>query len=173
MSTYDTTLSQDDIYDILSSARRRYILLQLKQRQGPIELTELAEELAAWENDAPVADLPQEDRKRVYVSLYQTHIPKLDDAGLVEYDSDSGLVAIRRDRTAIDSYLPCGDAEPYWYRVYMIAAILNGVFFTAVTLDIVPIGQFLASLIVVVSFVGVTLAHAVSVRRADFSYRLD
>jgi hypothetical protein len=167
MTSEETELSQDRIYDILSSSRRRYILLQLKQREQPVELTELAEELAAWENDTTVAELSKEDRKRVYVSLYQTHVPKLDEAGLIEYDSDSGLVSLRSDVTVLDSYLPSSDDdETEWYRIYIAAAALNGLFILAAITGVIPVGQFVASVVVVASFLALTVAHAVSARRS-------
>jgi hypothetical protein len=171
MASEEQELSQDEIYDILSSSRRRYVLLQLRQRETPVELTELAEELAAWENDTTVDDLSKEDRKRVYVSLYQTHVPKLNEAGLIEYDSDSGLVSLRSDATAIDSYLPDSDDGPEWYRIYTAVAVLNGLFFAAVMVGVIPIGQLVASFVVVASFLVLTVIHVMSVRRSGSDNR--
>jgi len=34
-----------------------------------------------------------DERKRVYVALYQNHLPQLDDVGLIEYDQSRGRVA--------------------------------------------------------------------------------
>ena len=92
MSSSNTEqLSRDEVYDILSNARRRFVIYFLRDRREPVELSELSDRVAAWENDVPVEELTDQQVKRVYVSLYQTHIPKLEDTGIVEYDSDSGV----------------------------------------------------------------------------------
>jgi len=72
MGTSESALSQDVVFDILSSSRRRYVLYRLREAEGPVELTELAEQVAAWENDTETDQITEQERKRVYVSLYQT-----------------------------------------------------------------------------------------------------
>jgi DNA-binding transcriptional ArsR family regulator len=48
MTSGNNDLSQDVIFDILSSPRRRYVLYYLRKEGGPIDLTQLAERVAAW-----------------------------------------------------------------------------------------------------------------------------
>ena len=91
--TDTTTLSQDVSFDILSNARRRFLLRELQQTSETVELVELAERLAAKENDVSRETLTAQQRKRTYVSLYQTHVPKLVEAGVVTYDQDTGEIA--------------------------------------------------------------------------------
>lgn len=81
-------LSQDLIFDLLSNPRRRFILYYLRIESGPVKLPDLAKEIAAWEYDTPIDELTDQEQKRAYVSLYQTHVPKLVEAGLVDYDTD-------------------------------------------------------------------------------------
>jgi hypothetical protein len=76
------TISQNGAYDILSNERRRFVLSYLSRVDGPVELGELAEEIGRWETGSE--SLSRKERKRVYVSLYQTHIPRLADAGVIE-----------------------------------------------------------------------------------------
>ena len=56
---------------------------------------ELAERVAAEENGVPREELSSAQRKRVYVSLYQTHVPKMEDAGLVDYDQETSMVSLK------------------------------------------------------------------------------
>ncbi|PSP34091.1 hypothetical protein BRC64_01725 [Halobacteriales archaeon QH_10_67_22] len=113
-------ISRDVVFDILSSKRRRQVLSLLKN-EGPMELTDLAEKVAAQENDTTVEDLNKQQRKRVYVSLYQTHVPKLEDADLVTYDQDSGVVELQAQADSIDRYL--GDESRFrWQYVYFAVA---------------------------------------------------
>lgn len=125
MSIEGGSLSQDVVFDILSSARRRYVLYLLRTEDAPVELTELAEDVAAWENDTTVEELTKQQRKRVYVSLYQTHVPKLEDANLVAYDSDSGEVELTEAASDIDQYLNPGYQEFPWQYLYFPLAVLG------------------------------------------------
>lgn len=105
MSTDETDLDQNVIFDVLSSSRRRYVLYYLSRQEGPVELPDLAKEVAAWEMETAVEDLSPQERKRVYVSLYQTHVPKLDEVGLVEYDQDTGEVRLTPRSRQIEGFL--------------------------------------------------------------------
>ena len=51
------------------------------------------ERFASEEHDIPPATVSAEQRKTVYVSLLQSHLPKLDAAGVVAWNDRSGAVA--------------------------------------------------------------------------------
>jgi hypothetical protein len=82
----------DQIFGILSNQRRRYVLTYLTMTEGTVTLSDLAERIAAWECEKDIDGLNSQERKRVYVSLYQGHLPKMADAGAIAYDSDRGTV---------------------------------------------------------------------------------
>lgn len=160
MSIEDEPLTQDVVFDILSSARRRYVLYQLRTEDGPVELTELAEDVAAWENDTTVDELTKQQRKRVYVSLYQTHVPKLEDAGLVQYDQDSGEVRLTQAANDIDQYLNPGEQEMPWPYLYLPLAVL-GIAVTALSnFGIWIFGTMTNAAVGVVIFSGVLITVA-------------
>lgn len=52
----------------------------------------LAESVAAVENNKDVASVTGTERKRVYVSLYQLHLPKLDDYNVVDFSKQRKTV---------------------------------------------------------------------------------
>lgn len=52
----------------------------------------LAEEIAAWEHETTVQQLGNDQRQRTYIGLYQSHLPKLDDYGVIEYNQDRGII---------------------------------------------------------------------------------
>lgn len=81
---------------VLRNRRRRYVLHCLTTSETPMALADLADDLVRWETDSspPTA---QDVRERVYVSLYHCHLPKLAEAGLVDFDSDRKLVDVRGD----------------------------------------------------------------------------
>lgn len=122
MSSREAELSQDVVFDILSSPRRRYVLYYLRDTGGPMKLTDLAEHVAAWENDTTVEDITDKERKRVYVSLYQTHIPRLEEASIIEYDQEAGTVALKSEANEIDDYLVSSDGGFSWQLFYLVLA---------------------------------------------------
>lgn len=75
----------DDIYEILGDERRRLILKSLVE-YGPLSRRDLAEVVAAKQNDKPVEALEDEEFKRVYVALYQVHLPRLREHQCIIWD---------------------------------------------------------------------------------------
>lgn len=93
-------LPKSEVFELLSADRRQAVLLYLNATDGTADLGELAEHIASQECDCRPTELSSQQRKRVYVGLYQCHLPKMADAGVIEYDSDRGNVALndRSDR---------------------------------------------------------------------------
>lgn len=120
-------MSPDLVFDILSNTRRRMVLYYLRQHGGSASVKELAEQIAALENEVDTEDLGRQQRKRVYVSLYQTHIPKLRDAGIIEYDDSEGTVWLTNRATEFDSYLTTTESNEPWRRYYLALALAGGV----------------------------------------------
>jgi len=116
-------LSEDTVFDVLSSPRRRYLLYYLRTVGGAAELNEIAQQVAAWENGIEVERIERQQRKRVYVSLYQSHVPRLAEVGIIEYDADAGVVALADAAETIDAFL-AGRREPArpWGAYYLVAA---------------------------------------------------
>lgn len=86
------SLSSDTAFKLLSSRRRRDLIRCLDDVGDRVDLRELSERVAAVENGVTAAALTYDQRKRVYVSLRQTHLPKLSNAGTVEYDPDRSVI---------------------------------------------------------------------------------
>jgi len=160
MEQNNTELTRDRIFDILSSPRRRYVLYFLRTEPNPIQLTDLAEHVAAWENDTTVEELSTQQRKRVYVSLYQTHLPKLAETGLVNYDEESGDVAIAARASEIDPLLGEQGSQPAWYIYYFGLAVLSTLLIVAsvaglgISLGVLAVG-------IVGGFAALTVVHVV------------
>lgn len=95
----------DQLCDLLAHPHRRAVLACLAHHQTPIALADLADEVAVQEYDTRLAAIPAETVKRTYLSLYHTHIPKLEVAGLVTYNQDQDQVVPINDVTAGESIL--------------------------------------------------------------------
>jgi DNA-binding transcriptional ArsR family regulator len=96
--------STDALLDVLGDRRRRRALSVLLGRPGPVALDDLAEEVAAREAGDPPADTGSEEEFRVRTALHHVHLPKLDDAGLVEYCTE---------RNVVETEAAAFDATPY------------------------------------------------------------
>lgn len=105
--TEDEKLSHDDLFHVLQNRRRRRVLQYLVDGgDGPFEMRAIAEQVAAWEYDTSCEGLASDQRQRVYVALYQSHLPKLADVGLIDYDKNRGTVASRASIEQVVEYLP-------------------------------------------------------------------
>lgn len=98
-------LSLDALFDALADRRRRYVLHCLRESRTPMALADLADEVATREQEAPISEVPAEEVKRVYVSLYHAHVPKLADASIVEYSQQRDLVALSENSERIEPLL--------------------------------------------------------------------
>ena len=124
-------LSTDEIFALLSNGRRRHVLQFLSENGGEIKLRELATIIAAEENDLEPVEVNYTQRKRLYTSLYQSHLPRMERSGVVEYDRNSGLVTLGPAAEGFDAYLEVvGKNEFTWSEFYLG---LTGLF-AAVTL---------------------------------------
>ena len=96
-------LAETEIHDVLRNERRRLALERLSERSGPASVSDLAEHVAALET----GERPPPDnlRQSVYVSLHQTHLPKLDKLGIVEYDTDEKTVELTDRAGQVTVYL--------------------------------------------------------------------
>lgn len=158
------TLTQNRVFDLLSNARRRFVLHYLSRQDGPVELRQLADEVARWETGSE--SLSRQERKRVYVSLYQSHIPRLVDAGIVEFDSESGLVRLVDNVAEINRYIDGGERERSWPVYYLAAAVLGGGLYLLAALDLITVvDDVVIGLVTVVALIVISIAHVVVVRR--------
>lgn len=159
-------LSQDEAYELLSSARRRFVISYLRSQDEPVVLNQLSQRLAAWENDVPVEELSDQQIKRIYVSLYQTHLPKLEEVGLIDYDRERSTLELRDEAERLDEYLPeeDGDSEERrWQLVYASLAAVGlvvGLFLTVTPSPPVSMGQFGG--LIIVAFGLVTVLQQIS-----------
>lgn len=118
-SQSDQRPGKDTIFDVLRNRRRRYVLRYLGEHEGVVELGALAEALADWESEGDEY-MTYKDRKRAYVSLYQTHLPKLDRAGIVEYNQPRGTVEIGPEYHHVKGLLQYShDGTLLWHRLYL------------------------------------------------------
>lgn len=166
-------LTRDEVFDVLSSTRRRHVVHALAANGGEMSVGALSRQLARWENDLPAdRDVTAKQRKRVYTALRQSHLPKLDEVGVVDYDPDRGTVAFTRRADFLRPYLREPTRRP-WPRYYAgVAAgglLLTGALAVGVLPE--PVTGTLVAALVSVALAAVSVAHHV-VARSDRRDRL-
>jgi len=79
----------------LTDVRRRYVLYYLRERDGA-DLATLARIVSGWIGAETGAGLTTSaDHDRLELELHHTHLPALDDAGLLSYDSETNYTSAR------------------------------------------------------------------------------
>ncbi|RBI60827.1 hypothetical protein DMJ13_16950 [halophilic archaeon] len=151
-----TELSKDKIFHILQTQRRRDALRYLKNNDGSVEMRALAEQVAAWENDTTVAALASDERQRVYIALYQSHLPKLDKEGVIDYNQSRGIVERGSLADQFDPYLEArsddnskadDDADKQWFRYYHWATAASAGTLAATWLGLPFVGSLTSSVL--------------------------
>ncbi|WP_247004891.1 DUF7344 domain-containing protein [Halosolutus gelatinilyticus] len=170
-SDADERLSKDVIFELLKNRRRREVLKYLLETDETVTLGELAEQIAAWENDTEVNALSSDQRKRVYVALYQTHLPKMDDAGIVEYDQDRGLISLSDNADLLMMYLNTDNhRQDRWDRWYALLSVVGTAVISAAVLGL-PVLSTIPTValagVVVVAFFSLSIAHVLTNRKHE------
>lgn len=81
-----STLTREEVYEILAHPRRRYVVAALGEDGADLSLDELSRYVASREYETLADDLPTQTLEQVSTSLYHAHLPKLTGTGVVEYD---------------------------------------------------------------------------------------
>ncbi|ACV48141.1 MULTISPECIES: DUF7344 domain-containing protein [Halomicrobium] len=113
-------LPVDRVFELLKNQRRREVLRYLEAADDEtVSLSDLAEHIAAIENDTTVQAISSSERKRVYVGLYQCHLPKMDDMNVVAFDQNRGTISLGPNADQLEEFLDIGDDEDRpWPRYY-------------------------------------------------------
>ena len=113
-------ISDADVFEILSNRRRRFALHAIKRREEPIELSELSEQIAAWEMDTEPEQISYEDRRGVYMTLKTTHIPMMDERGVVEFEQQTKTVRSTDLLSKLDVYVEALRKDEIQWSTYYI-----------------------------------------------------
>jgi len=152
---WDEGLPLDVVYDILKNERRRYVLLYLQQQEDTVTIGELAESIAAFENDIAVEQLNAQQRKRVYIGLYQCHLPKMADADVVDFEKSRGEVSLGSYGVDLLRFLKRSISEEVDRTRYYYAVVGTGAFVFVAGLLAAPSLTWIPHLAVLVLTLGV------------------
>ncbi|ODR83351.1 hypothetical protein BG842_10110 [Haladaptatus sp. W1] len=83
------------IFSTLASSRRRLVLRELIEHGPSLTVPTLAERISDQQSDT--------DQRRVFAQLHHSHLPKLEDSGMVRIEGD--CVTLEEHADAIEPYL--------------------------------------------------------------------
>ena len=161
----DRTLRREEIFEILSNERRRLVLEYLREHDEVerIDFRALVDQVAAWENETTTDRLNSSDRKCVYTALRQTHLPKLQGFGLVEFDHNRGHVEptdVTSDLYPYMDFLP--ERERFWSGFYLSISIVSVLFALFVWIGTLPFWNLSGIAFAVVAAIAFSLSSAVT-----------
>ncbi|MEF8787208.1 MAG: hypothetical protein V5A45_14860 [Haloarculaceae archaeon] len=127
--------TEKQLYDALWNIRRRYILYYTKHVGRPVPFEELVEQITIWESFGATDVVDRNKRKSVHNSLNQTHLPKLEQIGLINNDKESNKISATDRAEQIELY-PASERHSwvFGYNILSISFIfLFGLDFLGVT----------------------------------------
>ncbi len=148
----DGSLDESDIHDVLRNNRRRLTIERLRQAGSAVSVRQLSEEVATLETGEDPA--PRNKRQSVYVSLHQTHLPKLDDLGVVEYDAESKEVSLTDRVEEIEVYMEVVPRYGLsWGEYYLALAMLGLLTTVSVAIGVPGVSVLQPTIVAAVFFV--------------------
>ncbi len=169
------TLSQAEVFDLLSNQRRRAIIRYLRNHDGSsITLDDLIDAVVEWEHGVGAGSITDGQRASVYSSLIQTHLPRLEAAGVVEVDDASGEITttdLTREMELYLEYSPRSDIP--WAEYYVGLSAVSAALIAVVWADLPPFGLLsevsVAAIIVCFVFIS-AIVHLFQMRRSRLGH---
>lgn len=110
-------LSKSDIFSVLQNDRRRCVL-ELLNSNGSQDLRTMSEAIACIESGT--AEPMSNVRKSIYVSLLQTHLPKMESLGILTFDKFEDKVELMPAAADMKVYLETvEEGNIPWSQYYM------------------------------------------------------
>jgi len=82
----------DTVLDLCRDQHRRIVLAVLADQQRSLTVNDLRNAIIKHNHHTSITDAATELTTRVQIELVHVHIPKLEEAGVIEYDMDRQLV---------------------------------------------------------------------------------
>ena len=97
--------SLDEIFDILSSERRRYAIYYLHEQNGPVAVEELANIISKWEDDPPTQDSSWDEINKLQIDLIHNQLPKTAEVEFVQYHPEQGTIQVEGTSPETDAII--------------------------------------------------------------------
>lgn len=123
-------LDTEALFDVLSNPRRRAVVETVDMADKSVSMSELVDEVAKREYDTTINNISSTERNRVYTSIYQTHLPRLDEADVINYNEDTKEITASDHTSMAQMFLEAAtqpdilsdSAEARWNRYFAISS---------------------------------------------------
>ena len=85
-------LELDTVLDICEHKYRRVVLAVLEDQHQSVPINDLTNAIVEHNHHMPLAEASSETVTEIQTALHHIHLPKLAEAGLIEYDSERQVV---------------------------------------------------------------------------------
>jgi len=128
-------LPAKQVYTVLANERRRRALEQLGSVGGVVTVHELSALVAGRETGENPP--PKRCRESVYTSLVQTHLPKLEELGVIEYNREGQTIEVSRHARDVALYTEVvASAGVTWSELYRALGVVSLTVLLAALLDV-------------------------------------
>lgn len=139
----ESELTDTEIFDILRNSRRRDVITYLLEGGERAKVAELTEHVASREYDVVPEEVSSDQHKRVYTALYQCHLPRLEQYGVIDFHKEDKAVELRDTVAQFEQYL-YGDDDSSTVGAELVAAVGIAVLVTLGVLGAGPLGAISA-----------------------------
>ena len=82
----------DTVLDVCEHEHRRIVLAALADQQQSLSIDDLTNAIVKHNHHTPPTEAADETVTQIQTSLHHVHLPKLSEAGLIQYDSERQVV---------------------------------------------------------------------------------
>lgn len=104
-------LSRETAFQLLGHSYRLALLECLAHYDEPLTLADAAEWVARDVEGKAVENIDEETVKRIYMSLYHSHIPRLEDYGVLRYSQAEDMVDLKDGEQLVEYLHVLDDAS--------------------------------------------------------------
>lgn len=134
----EKTINEDELFNVLSNRRRRFVLDYISKKGGSATIGEISDTIVTWEKKGNFNEVSS-DRKNVYTSLQQNHLPRMEEANVINYNKNIGQVELTDNAEDYTIYLEVVRTKDVpWSQYYLILSSLSIVLMSIVSLNLLP-----------------------------------
>jgi len=138
------------MHELLSNERRQYVVEYVSAGDDASEdFGDLVDYVAARENEITVEQLDSDQRKCVYTALRQSHLPKLADAAVVEFEKRRGTVEPGTNANVAREFLTFTPGRERTYSYSYLGLSAGGFAFTGLHGMGVPLFDAVPTIVIV------------------------
>lgn len=88
----EDTIDFETVLDLCRDQHRRIVLAVLAREQRPLTVNDLTKSILKHNHQTAITEASCETLSEIQIMLFHAHLPRLDSAGVVEFDANRELV---------------------------------------------------------------------------------